>query len=147
MYILGATGTGKSTLLLSMIDQDVRNGKGLCVIDPHGDLIEKILPTVPDERLGDVIYFNPDDISYPIGLNLLELSKGLNEEDALREREFITESIISLFHKIYSDKYSGPRMEYILRNTIHTAFAVPNATLFTVYKLLINTPFRKSVTN
>ena len=147
MYILGATGTGKSTLLLSMIDQDIKNDKGLCVIDPHGDLIEKILPTIPDNRLQDVIYFNPDDIGYPIGINLLELSQGLNPEDAVREKEFITESIISLFHKIYSDKYSGPRMEYILRNTIHTAFTVPNATLFTVYKLLINEPFRKSVTN
>jgi len=146
MYILGATGTGKSTLLLSMINQDILNGKGVCIIDPHGDLAEKILPLIPEERIKDVIYFNPDDIGHPIGINLLELSQGLNEEDALREKEFITESIISLFHKIYSDKYSGPRMEYILRNTIHTAFTVPNRTLFTVYKLLINTPFRKQVT-
>ncbi len=146
MYILGATGTGKSTLLLSMIDQDIKNNKGICVIDPHGDLIEKILPTIPDNRLKEVIYFNPDDIGYPIGINLLELSQGLDPEDAVREKEFITESIISLFHKIYSDKYSGPRMEYILRNTIHTAFTVPNATLFTVYKLLINEPFRKTIT-
>ncbi|MCL4415909.1 MAG: type IV secretion system DNA-binding domain-containing protein, partial [Actinobacteria bacterium] len=135
MYIIGATGTGKSTMLLSMINQDMQNGKGLCVIDPHGDLIEKVLPLIPKNRIKDVIYFNLDDISYPVGVNLLELSKGLNEEDALREKEFITESIISLFHKIYSDKYSGPRMEYILRNTIHTAFTVENATLFTVYKL------------
>lgn len=147
IYILGATGTGKSTLLLSMITQDIKNRKGICVIDPHGDLIEKILPSIPKERLQDVIYFNPDDIGYPIGINLLELSEGLSEEDSLREKEFITESIISLFHKIYADKYSGPRMEYILRNTIYTAYTVPNRTLFTVYKLLINTPFRKSVTN
>ncbi len=145
IYILGATGTGKSTLLLSMIDQDIRNGKGLCVIDPHGDLIEDTLQCVPKNRVKDVIYFNPDDISYPMGINLLELSEGLNDEDALREKEYVAESIISLFHKIYSEKYSGPRMEYILRNTIHTAFTIPNATLFTVYKLLINTPFRKSV--
>lgn len=147
MYILGATGTGKSTMLLSMITQDIKNGKGLCLIDPHGDLTEQVLHCIPEERIKDVVYFNPDDISYPMGINLLELSRGLSDEDALREKEFITESIISLFHKIYSDKYSGPRMEYILRNTIHTAFTVPNATLFTVYKLLINTPFRKSVTN
>ncbi len=145
VYILGATGTGKSTMLLSMIEQDIKNNKGLCVIDPHGDLIEQILSVIPKERIKDVVYFNPDDISYPMGINLLELTPGLNEEDTIREKEFIAESIISVFHKIYTDKYSGPRMEYILRNTIHTAFTVPDATLFTVYKLLINTPFRKSV--
>lgn len=145
MYILGATGTGKSTLLLSMIFQDIKNGKGLCVIDPHGDLIDKILTQIPEERIKDVIYFNPDDIGHPVGINLLELTPGLSSEDSLREKEFITESIISLFHKLYPDKFSGPRMEYILRNTIHTAFIIPGASLFTVYKLLINNRFRKSV--
>lgn len=80
-----------------------------------------------------------------LGINLLELTPGLNEEDTIREKEFIAESIISVFHKIYMDKYSGPRMEYILRNTIHTAFTVPDATLFTIYKLLINTSYRKGV--
>ncbi|NCS97721.1 MAG: ATP-binding protein [Candidatus Pacebacteria bacterium] len=145
MYILGATGTGKSTMLLSMISSDIQNGKGLAVVDPHGDLIEQILHVIPKGRIQDVVYFNPDDIEYPMGINLLELSEGLREEDTTREKEYIAESIISLFHKIYTEKYSGPRMEYILRNTIHTAFTVPGATLFTVYKLLINTEFRKSV--
>jgi hypothetical protein len=145
MYILGATGTGKSTLLLSMIMQDIYNNKGLCVIDPHGDLIDNILPAIPESRLKDVIYFNPDDVSHPIGLNLLELTQGLSEDDILREKELVTESIISLFHKIYSERYTGPRMEYILRNTIHTAFITENPTLFTVYKLLINTAYRKQV--
>lgn len=145
IYILGATGTGKSTLLLSMITQDMKSGKGICVIDPHGDLAEKILPLVPTNRIKDVIYFNPDDVSHPIGVNLLELTPGLSEEDSLREKEFITESIISLFHKLYPEKYSGPRMEYILRNTIHTAFSFEAPTFFTIYKLLTNTVFRKSV--
>ncbi len=145
MYILGATGTGKTTLLLSMIQQDIENGKGLCLIDPHGDLVEDILHIIPKNRIKDVVFFNPDDIGYPTGINLLELTPGLKGEEAIREKEFIAESIISLFHKIYTEKYSGPRMEYILRNTIHTAFTVPDATLFTVYKLLINTRFRKSV--
>lgn len=145
VYILGATGTGKSTMLLSMIKQDVDHNKGLSVIDPHGDLIEQIISVIPKDRVKDVVYFNPDDISYPMGINLLELTPGLDPEDAIREKEFIAESIISVFNKIYTDKYSGPRMEYILRNTIHTAFTVPDATLFTVYKLLINTSFRKSV--
>ena len=146
VYILGATGTGKSTMLLSMIEQDIKNNKGFCLIDPHGDLIEQALSVIPKERIPDVVYFNPDDISNPMGINLLQLTAGLNPEDAVREKEFIAESIISVFHKIYSDKYSGPRMEYILRNTIHTAFTVPDATLFTIYKLLINTSYRKGVT-
>jgi len=146
VYILGATGTGKSTMLLSMIKQDVDNNKGLAVIDPHGDLTDQIISVIPKERIADVVYFNPDDIGYPMGINLLELTPGLPEEQAIREKEFIAESIISVFQKIYTDKYSGPRMEYILRNTIHTAFTVPDATLFTVYKLLINTSYRKSVT-
>ncbi|MBU0570165.1 type IV secretion system DNA-binding domain-containing protein [Patescibacteria group bacterium] len=145
MYILGATGTGKSTMLLSMIDSDLKNNKGIAVLDPHGDLIEEILHIIPKERIKDVVYFNPDDIGYPMGINILELSEGLSEEDALREKEFVTESVISLFHKVYTEKYSGPRLEYILRNTIHTAFTVPGATLFTVNKLLINPKFRKSV--
>jgi hypothetical protein len=146
MYVLGATGTGKSTLLLSMIDQDLKNGKGLCVIDPHGELIENILPLIPENRIKDVVYFNPDDISFPVGLNLLELPKDISGDLLLREKELIAESIISLFHKIYDDKYSGPRMEYILRNTIHTAFTLENPTLFTIYKLLINDKYRKQVT-
>jgi hypothetical protein len=145
MYILGATGTGKSTMLLSMINSDLKNGIGIAVLDPHGDLIEEILNIIPKSRVKDVVYFNPDDIAYPMGINLLELSKGLNEEDTLREKEFVTESIISLFHKVYGEKYTGPRLEYILRNAIHTAFTVKGATLFTVNKLLINSKFRKSV--
>jgi len=145
VYILGATGTGKSTMLLSMLEQDIENNKGLALIDPHGDLAEQVLSIIPKNRVRDVVYFNPDDIGYPMGINLLELSPGLTGDEAVREKEFIAESIISVFHKIYTDKYSGPRMEYILRNTIHTAFTVPGATLFTVYKLLINTSFRKQV--
>ena len=146
MYVIGATGTGKSTMLLSMINQDMKNGKGLCVIDPHGELIESILPLIPEERIKDVVYFNPDDISYPVGLNLLELPNDVSGDLLLREKELIAESIISLFHKVYDDKYSGPRMEYILRNTIHTAFTTENPTLFTIYKLLINEKYRKQVT-
>jgi len=89
MYILGATGTGKTTLLLSMIKQDMENDKGLCVVDPHGDLIEDILHIIPKNRIKDVVYFNPDDIGYPVGINLLELSNGLSPEDAIREKELI----------------------------------------------------------
>jgi hypothetical protein len=147
MYVIGATGTGKSTMLLSMIKQDMEHGKGICVIDPHGELVESILALVPENRIKDVIYFNPDDISFPVGLNILEIPADLSGDVLLREKELIAESIISLFHKVWGEQYTGPRMEYILRNTIHTAFLVPNATLFTVYKLLINEDYRKEVTS
>lgn len=145
MYMLGATGTGKSTLLLSMIKQDMEHKKGLCVIDPHGELIENILPLIPEDRIQDVIYFNPDDISFPIGLNVMELPSDITGDLLLREKEVIAESIISLFHKVWGEQYTGPRMEYILRNTIHTAFYALNPTLFTIYKLLIDEEFRNEI--
>lgn len=147
-YILGATGTGKSTLLLSMINEDLKNGKGLAIVDPHGDLAESVLACIPEDRVCDVMYFNPDDLDYPIGLNLLELTPGLDENDALREKEFVTESVVSLFRKVFSDNLNtNPhRIEYILRNTIYTAFTVPNPTIFTVYDLLNDQDFRNSVT-
>lgn len=147
VYILGATGTGKTTLLLSMINQDIQRGKGVCLIDPHGDLAESLLPLIPKDRIKDVIYFNPDDSENPIALNLLELpnSPDATEAEKLRDQEFITESIISLFNKLYPDHTARPRMEYILRNTIYTAFLTPNPTIFTILKLLVDAPFRRTV--
>lgn len=147
MYIIGATGSGKSTLMLSMITQDITHGKGFCLIDPHGDLAETILSYIPMDRIDDLIYFNPDDLKYPIGLNLMELTANLDEEDTLREKEFIAESIISLFRKVFSsDMASNPhRIEYILRNTIHTAFTTENPTLFTIFDLLNDPTYQKEV--
>lgn len=145
MYIIGATGTGKSTMLLSMIAQDLKNGKGICVVDPHGDLAEAAINCIPEDRIKDLVYFNPFDITYPIGVNLLELTPGLEGDEALIEKEFIAESVISLFRKVFSDAWSGHphRIEYILRNTIHTAFTLENPTLFTIFELLNNPPFQK----
>ncbi len=145
MYVIGATGTGKSTMLLSMIAQDLKNGKGVSLVDPHGDLAEAAINCIPEERIKDLIYFNPFDIRYPIGVNLLELTPDLSEDDALLEKEFIAESVISLFRKVFSDAWSAPphRIEYILRNTIHTAFTLKNPTLFTIFELLNNPPFQK----
>jgi energy-coupling factor transporter ATP-binding protein EcfA2 len=145
MYIIGATGTGKSTVLLSMLNQDIIHNKGVCLIDPHGDIAEAAVHCVPTHRLNDLIYINPYDISYPVGINLLELTPGLSDDDALMEKEFIAESVISLFRKLFSsDTSTTPhRIEYILRNTIHTAFYLQNPTLFTVFELLTNTKLQK----
>ena len=148
VYIIGSTGSGKTTMLQYSIIQDIKNGKGVALIDPHGDLAETLLRYIPKDRVKDVIYFNPRDIKYPMGLNLLELPKDLDEDDLLIEQDFITESIISVFRKIFSDDDSGGhRIEHFLRNATHTAFTVEDATLFTVYKLLTNSSYRRSVIN
>ncbi len=143
MYIIGATGTGKTTALLHMIHHDLLKGSGVAIIDPHGDLAQRILEVIPEERIQDVVYFNPYDIVRPIGLNILEMTKGLNEIEKQREKDMIASSIISIFQKLYPPRYSGPRMEHILRNTILTALELEKPTLFTVYKLLTNVQFRK----
>jgi energy-coupling factor transporter ATP-binding protein EcfA2 len=147
MYILGATGSGKSTLLLSMIEQDIKNGKTICVIDPHGDLALSALDCVPPSRIQDVVYFNPFDIAYPIGINLLQTTPELREDEKLLEQEFVTESVVSLFRKVFSEGSTGHphRIEYILRNTIHTAFTVENPTLFTIFDLLNDPGYQKEV--
>ena len=145
-YVIGGTGSGKTTMLQYQIVQDMKNGKGLAVIDPHGDMAETLLRHVPPDRIKDVVYFNPDDLEYPIGLNLLELTPGLKGNELLREKDIITESVVSVFRKIFSDDDSGGhRIEYVLRNAIHTALTVEDATLFTVLKLLQNDKFRKEV--
>ena len=145
-YIIGGTGNGKTTMLQYQIVQDMRNGKGLAIIDPHGDMAETMLRHVPPDRVGDVIYFNPDDLEYPVGLNILELTPELDGNELIREKDLITESVISIFRKIFSDEdSSGHRIEYILRNAVQTALTQDNATLFTVFDLLNDPNYRRSV--
>jgi hypothetical protein len=147
LYIIGGTGNGKTTMLQYQIVQDMKAGKGLAVIDPHGDMAEILLRHIPEDRVKDVVYFNPDDLDYPIGLNLLELTEGLSGNELLREKDLITESVISVFRKIFSEEDSGGhRIEYILRNAIQTALTVENATLFTVFDLLNDSKYRKRIT-
>lgn len=148
VYIIGGTGNGKTTMLKYSIVQDIENGKGIAVLDPHGDLAESLLHCIPEERIQDVIYLNPDDLTYPIGINLLELTPGLTGDDLLREKDLITESTISVLRKIFSDDDSGGhRIEYVLRNAIQTALTTENPTLFTIFKLLNNAKYRRSITN
>src|SRR2546429_737221 len=144
-YIIGATGTGKSTMLSNMIVQDIKNGKGLAVIDPHGDLINTVLSEIPEERINDVVLLNPDDEDYPIGLNIMEISQGgvLSES---REKDFIVSSLVSLFQKLYPPKSWGTRMEYILRNSALTALELKDPTIFTIQRLLTEKDFRNQAT-
>ncbi|HSX28490.1 MAG TPA: type IV secretion system DNA-binding domain-containing protein [Candidatus Saccharimonadales bacterium] len=146
MYIIGGTGNGKTTILFYSILQDIRAGNGVAVLDPHGDLAERILRYIPKERIEDVIYMNPDDLAYPIGMNLLELSPDLTGDDLLREKDLITEATISVLRKIFSDDDSGGhRIEYILRNSIQTALTLEAPTLFTIFELLNDAKYRRKI--
>jgi hypothetical protein len=145
-YIIGGTGNGKTTMLLYAITQDIKAGKGIAVIDPHGDLAETILRHIPEERIKDVIYLNPDDLTHPIGINLLELDSGLAGDDLLREKDLVTESTISVLRKIFSDDDTGGhRIEYVLRNAIQTALTIEGSTLFTIFRLLNDAKYRRGI--
>jgi hypothetical protein len=137
VWTIGKTGTGKSTLIANMAIDDLKKGRGLAVIDPHGDLSEILLNYVPKGRINDVVYFNPSDKDYPIIINPLEVT---NHEEA----ELVVSGIVSIFNKIFGFSW-GPRLEYILRNTLLTLADVPNATLKDVPLLLTNKSFRSRV--
>lgn len=148
IYVIGGTGNGKTTMLLYGIVQDIKNGKGIAVIDPHGDLAETILKHIPEERIKDVVYMNPDDLAHPIGMNLLELPEGVEGDDLIREKDLVTETTVSVMRKIFSeDDSGGHRIEYVLRNAIQTALTLENPTLFTIFELLNNAKFRRGVIN
>lgn len=108
-YIIGKSGTGKSTLLENMIRQDLENGKGLCVVDPHGDLVEGCLPYIPRKRADDVIYFDPGDLKRPLGLNILE---GKTAD----EKEFMAQEALAIFIKMFGEEVMGPRLQHYFRN-------------------------------
>jgi hypothetical protein len=133
-------------MLFYGIVQDIRAGKGVAVVDPHGDLAERLLRYIPEERIADVIYLNPDDLSYPIGLNLLELPEGLTGDELLREKDLVTEATISVLRKVFSENDSGGhRIEYVLRNAIQTALTLEGSTLFTIFTLLNDAKYRRKV--
>ncbi|MDD2224754.1 MAG: type IV secretion system DNA-binding domain-containing protein [Candidatus Shapirobacteria bacterium] len=148
VYAIGQTGSGKTTIIFHMAKDDIQKGRGVAVIDPHGDLAEDLLYSVPKSRFDDCIYLNPFDISHPIGINLLELKSGLSDDELEQEKELVCESVISVFRRIFSkdENTDSHRIEYILRNTIYTAFTVKDATIFTVYDLLNNPNYQKSIT-
>lgn len=137
IYAIGKTGVGKSTLLLNMAISDIEKGKGLCIIDPHGDIAETILQYVPESRLEDVIYFNPRDIDRPIAFNPL---KAVHPNF----HHLVASGLISTFKKIWADSW-GPRLEYILRFTLLTLLEYPYATLLDIQPLLTDMYFRNKV--
>lgn len=147
IYMIGRTGSGKTTAMFAMAKDDIDKGKGVAFIDPEGDVSQDLLSIIPQIRINDLVYFNPTDMKKPIGINLLELTPGLDEDEADLEKDVVAEGALSLFRKVFSkdETDSAHRIEYILRNTIHTAFTIPDRTIFTVYKLLNNPKYLKSV--
>jgi hypothetical protein len=137
-YIIGKTGAGKSTLIANMAINDIRNGEGVAIIDPHGDLSEMILEYVPKRRMNDVIYLDPtlsDDRAF--SLNLFDV-------DGSAHTDVVASGIVSVFYKLYSYSW-GPRLEYILRNTILTLLYTGEATFADIPRLLTNQNFRHAV--
>ncbi len=132
MYIVGKTGTGKSEFLKDMILQDIRAGKGLAVLDPHGELVEDIMQLIPPERAEEVIYFNPSDTERPMGLNIMEAE---TEE----QMHFVVGSIIALMYKLYDPHKTGiigPRFEHAIRNAMLTIMAEPGSTFIELVRCL-----------
>src|SRR5215471_6494507 len=137
MYVVGKTGTGKSTLLETLILQDIENGEGLALLDPHGDLVEKVLREVPDKRKGDLIYFNVPDRGNALGFNPLE-------KVAPEKRSLAASGLLDAFKKIWADSW-GPRLEHILRNAFLALLDQPEATLADVLRLLDDLTFRREI--
>ncbi len=137
MYLIGKTGMGKSTVLENMIVEDIRAGRGVAVVDPHGDLAEKVIKYIPKERINDVIYFNPADMDYPIAFNLVE------QVDP-HLRHLVASGLIGVFQKLWADSW-GPRLEYILRNAILAILDYPGSTLLGVVRMLSDKAYRKKV--
>ena len=132
IYIIGKTGVGKSVLLQDIAIQDIKAGHGVCVIDPHGDLIDEIIKFIPPERAEDVIYFDPSDTERPVGLNLLEAQ---TEE----QKHFLTTSIINLMYKLYDPQRTGiigPRFEHAVRNAMLTVMSEPGSTFVEIVRCL-----------
>jgi len=132
MYIIGKTGTGKSEFLKDMIMQDIRGGQGLAVIDPHGDLIDDILPMIPPKRAEDVILFDPSDTTRPMGFNMLEAQ---TEE----QKHYVVSSIIGLMYKLFDPNKTGiigPRFEHAIRNAMLTVMYEKGSTFVEVVRVL-----------
>ncbi|MEK7098115.1 MAG: type IV secretion system DNA-binding domain-containing protein, partial [Patescibacteria group bacterium] len=137
MYLIGKTGMGKSTILENMIIEDIRAGKGVAIVDPHGDLAEKVIQYIPAHRINDVVYFNPSDMEFPIAFNVVE-----HVEPHLRH--LVASGLLGVFQKLWADSW-GPRLEYILRNAILAVLDYPGSTLLAVTRMLSDKAFRKKV--
>ncbi len=137
MYVIGKSGMGKTTLLENMAVQDIRNGKGICFIDPHGDSVRKILDYVPKSRINDVIYVNPADLEFPIAFNILESVQS-------QYKHLVASGLMGVFTKIWASMWSS-RMEYILNNTILALLDSPGNTMLGIVRMYVDKKYRKKI--
>jgi len=139
VYVLGKSGVGKSVLLSNLIIQDIRNGEGVCVIDPHGELVEGLLNVIPENRAKDVIYFNPADVDHHIGFNVIQLENP-------KYKHLVASGLMGIFTKIWANVWSA-RMEYILNNTILALLDTPNTTMLGIPRMLVDKDYRQMIIN
>ncbi|MFA5925560.1 MAG: type IV secretion system DNA-binding domain-containing protein [Parcubacteria group bacterium] len=136
-YVVGKTGTGKTTMIQNMAIQDIQKGRGVAIVDPHGEFAETIMKSIPSNRINDVIYFNPADQEYPIAFNVME-------KVDTEYRHLIASGLVGVFKKIWADSW-GPRLEYILRNAILALLEYPGSTLLGVTRILVDKSYRDRV--
>jgi CxxC-x17-CxxC domain-containing protein len=137
VYIIGKTGVGKSNVMENMAIQDIRNGEGVCYVDPHGEGAEKMLKAIPSNRINDVVYFNPADTEFPIAFNILE---AVDES----KKNLVASGMMGVFKKIWPDVWS-PRMEYILNNTILALLDYSGSTMLGVNRMMYDKDYRKRI--
>ncbi|MEO5635047.1 MAG: CxxC-x17-CxxC domain-containing protein [Candidatus Paceibacterota bacterium] len=137
VYLLGKSGTGKSVLMFNMIIQNIQNGEGVCMVDPHGENVEAVLSAIPPHRMKDVIYFNPADAEHHIGFNVLELIDP-------QYKHLVASGLMGIFTKIWANAWSA-RMEYILNNTILALLDTPGTTLLGIPRMLVDKDYRQKI--
>lgn len=136
-YVIGKTGSGKTTLLRNLILQLAEAGHGVALVDPHGDLAEDLLDHLSPSRAEQMVYFNPSDIQFPIGLNLLA-------QAGPDDRHLVASGVVGAFKNLWADSW-GPRMEYILHNAVASLAACANTSLLGVNRLLTDAGYRRWV--
>jgi hypothetical protein len=139
LWLLGKTGSGKSTLIANLVAQDMRRGTGLALLDPHGDLVETVLPFIPPTRLKDTLLFDPADKEYPLSFNVFRQGKERFKDTAL-----LASQLLSVFRKHWADSW-GPRLEHVLRNAILAVASDERASLLFLYRFLTEEGLRDKV--
>jgi len=137
MYVIGKTGVGKTALLKNLALQDIHSGRGIGIIDPHGEFVEEVLDQIPDNRAQDVVYFNPVDSEFPIGFNVLEVSDQ-------KYKHLVVSDLLGIFTKIWANVWSA-RMEYILQNCILALLDTKGTTLLGIPRLLVDKDYRERI--
>jgi len=139
MYVIGKTGVGKTAFLKNMALQDINNGQGLAIIDPHGEFVEEVLDNIPPHRINDVVYFNPADMDFPVSFNIMDVQDP-------KYKHLIASGLIGIFTKIWANVWSA-RMEYILANCILALLDTPGTTLLGIPRMLVDRDYRQKIIN